>query len=236
MKCGGILSPLSATLVGEHYLGVQLEIAEPLSIFLLRVLGMTKKVAVMLDGGHCRVCTKVARKKYDPDFIEKIGLACAQTGDEIYRILYYDCATYSGTVKLPASGDSHTFTGNDTWLIKLAQRNLFAVRRGELKFRGYIPRTIPIAPSTPLTDSDFKPVFEQKGVDMRIGLDMAIFSEHKSVDIIALATNDTDCIAAMKHVRRSGVQVALVTFANCKPASGLLAHSDFNYQIDLSSL
>jgi len=71
---------------------------------------------------------------------------------------------------------------------------------------------------------------------MRIGLDMAIFSEHKSVDIIALATNDTDCIAAMKHVRRSGVQVALVTFKNCKTATGLLEHSDFNYPIDLSRL
>jgi uncharacterized LabA/DUF88 family protein len=40
---------------------------------------------------------------------------------------------------------------------------------------------------------------------MRIGIDMANLSSNRSVDTIALATNDTDCIPAMKHARRSGL-------------------------------
>jgi hypothetical protein len=51
-------------------------------------------------------------------------------------------------------------------------KNLFAVRRGVLKFRGFKPKKIPIA-TAKLTDDNFVPDFEQKGVDMRIGLDMA---------------------------------------------------------------
>ncbi len=196
---------------------------------------MTKKIAIMLDGGHCRVCAKKAGKNYDPNLIEKIGLNCVPKDHEIHRILYYDCAPFSGTTKLPVSGKKKEFIGGDAWLIELARKNLFAVRRGELKFRGYMLKNIPVTPSS-LKDTDFEASFEQKGVDMRIGLDMAIFSDNKSVDIIALATNDTDCIAAMKHARRSGLQVALVTFANCKVARGLLEHSDFNYPVDLSVL
>ncbi len=53
---------------------------------------------------------------------------------------------------------------------------------------------IPFTPAAPLTDSDFEAKFEQKGVDMRIGLDMATISQNRSIELIALATNDTDCI------------------------------------------
>jgi len=62
-----------------------------------------------------------------------------------------------------------TFQGNDNGLRELAKIERFSVRRGTLGFRGWKPRNIPIG--APLTDKDFKPVFEQKGVDIRIGLD-----------------------------------------------------------------
>ncbi len=193
-------------------------------------LSMPKKVAVMLDGGHLRVYAKKANKVFIPDYIEKIALACAEANEEIFRILYYDCSPYSGTVILPVSGNPKIFTANDTWIKDLAKKDLFAIRRGVLKFRGFVPRRIPLAPAQPLQDADFKPQFEQKGVDMRIGLDMAIISAHRGVDLIALATNDTDCIPAMKHARRSGVQVALLTFPGYNPAPELLAHADFRRQ------
>jgi uncharacterized LabA/DUF88 family protein len=64
-----------------------------------------------------------------------------------------------------------------------------------------------------------------------MGLDMAIFASSRAVDVIALATNDTDCIPAMKHARRSGIQVALVEFANCASCKELLPHADFKRQI-----
>jgi uncharacterized LabA/DUF88 family protein len=64
---------------------------------------------------------------------------------------------------------------------------------------------------------------------MRIGLDMATLSTNHSVDLIALVSNDTDCIPAMKHARRAGIQVALISVPGYNPAPELLAHSDFAY-------
>lgn len=132
---------------------------------------------------------------------------------------------------LPVSGQKAVFTSNDRWLCELAEKDLFAVRRGVLKFRGYVLNNIPFQPTGPLQDSDFRPEFEQKGVDMRIGLDMAIFSANRAVDLVALATNDTDCIPAMKHARRSGIQIALLVVPGYNPAPELLAHSDFRRNI-----
>jgi len=171
---------------------------------------MPKRIAVLLDGGHVRVHAKNAGMQFTPDYIEKVALACSNPGEEILRILYYDCAPYAGTVTLPVSGAKKTYQGTDHWMRELAQKNLFAVRRGALKFRGFAldKKKIPYQPTAPLQDTDFLPQFEQKGVDMRIGLDMAIYSANRAVDLIALVTNDTDCIPAMKHARRSGLQIA----------------------------
>jgi uncharacterized LabA/DUF88 family protein len=119
---------------------------------------------------------------------------------------------------------------------ELAKKDLFAIGRGVLKFRGFVLKKIPLRPGPALQDSDFKPEFEQKGVDMRIGLDLAIISEHRAVELIAPATNDTDCIPAMKHARRSGVQVALVIVPGYHPAPELLSHYDFSRRISWPAL
>lgn len=184
-----------------------------------------KKAAVMIDGGHLRVLARRDGHNYNPDFIEKFSQNCVVEDEKLLRVLYYDCAPYSGEVKLPVSGETHKFDGNDGWLRDLASRDLIAVRRGVLKFRGYKPRRIPIA-SEKLSDSDFKPDFEQKGVDMRIGLDMATFSTNRSVDRIVLVSGDTDCIPAMKHARIAGLQLVLVELPNQKPAPELTWHTD----------
>ena len=189
---------------------------------------MSKKITVMLDGGHLRTHAKRAQLNFNPEFIEKTARACALDTEEIFRILYYDCAPCRGTTALPVSGNSKTFTSSDAWLRELAKKDLFAIRRGVLKFRGFVLKKIPLRLGPALQDSDFRPEFEQKGVDMRIGLDMAIISAHRAVELIALATNDTDCIAAMKHARRSGVQVALIVVPGYNPAPELLSHSDFS--------
>jgi uncharacterized LabA/DUF88 family protein len=104
------------------------------------------------------------------------------------------------------------------------------VRRGVLKFRGYKPKRVPIA-AAPLTDADFKPDFEQKGVDMRIGLDIANSAERKLVDRIILVTGDTDCLPAMKQARIRGLQVVLIAIDSNHVAPELLWHSDFERRI-----
>lgn len=191
---------------------------------------MSKKITVLIDGGHLRSYLKKAGKPIDANYIEKIGLACALANEETVRILYYDCALFNGTTRLPVSRAVQTHNQTTPYLHDLAQKDLFAVRRGVLKFRGYVIKK-GHAPSSPPVDADFIPKFQQKGVDMRIGLDMATIAANRSVDLIALMTNDTDCAPAMKLVRRAGIQVALLCVPNCRPAQELLAHADFKRAI-----
>lgn len=186
---------------------------------------------MLIDGGHLRALAQAAKHTYDPDYIEKVAHACLAGDEEILRVLYYDCARFEGTVKLPVSGLSHEFKGSDLWLRQLAAKNLFAVRRGVLKFRGWKPRKMPLGAANP-TDADFKPDFEQKGVDMRIGLDMASFAEKRSVDRIVLISGDTDCVPAMKHARKAGLQVVLISLPNGRNIPELLWHADFDRLVD----
>jgi uncharacterized LabA/DUF88 family protein len=184
------------------------------------------KVAVLIDGGHLRVLARRANLTYDPDLIDKIARVCAQDDEQILRILYYDCAPYKGAAKLPVSGKMKEFSGSDTWLCRLAEKDLFAVRRGVLKFRGFKPKSVPVKHGE-LTDDDFKPDFEQKGVDMRIGLDVAVFSASHAVARIILVSADTDCIPAMKHGRKAGLQLVLIKFPNSAPPREMRQHADF---------
>jgi uncharacterized LabA/DUF88 family protein len=187
-------------------------------------------VAVLIDGGFLRALTTQAKKVYSTDLIELLAHSCVMSDERLYRALYYDCAEFSGEAKLPVSGLMHSFTGTDTLLRDLASRDFFAVRQGTLKFRGWKPRSQRVS-GVPVTDADFKPDFEQKGVDMRIGLDIATLCHSKAVQRIILVTGDTDFIPAMKHARIAGLQIVLAAPPGRKPAPELLWHADIHRQV-----
>lgn len=186
-----------------------------------------KKLVLMIDGGFLRVAARKAKIHYDPDFIESFAKCCVSAQEELFRVLYYDCAPYQGQQTLPVSGTLQIFPGSGQWLKDLAKKELLAVRLGVLKFRGYKLKKIPVSGIANLTDADFHPDFEQKGVDMRIGLDIAAYSALKGIDRIALVTADTDCVPAMKLARKSGVQVVLIALPHGITPSELTEHADF---------
>jgi uncharacterized LabA/DUF88 family protein len=185
-----------------------------------------KKTIIMIDGGYLRkIVQKNANQKYNPDYIEKCALDLQSKEIDLIRVLYYDCPLFEGNTKLPISGKKQKFSNQSRWLNSLAIKNLFAVREGILKFRGYIPKSIPLK-SKPLNDNDFSPCFEQKGVDMRIGLDIAQYSHNKTIDKIILISNDTDCVPALKYARKNGIFVSIVQYISEKIAPELLYHVD----------
>jgi uncharacterized LabA/DUF88 family protein len=186
-----------------------------------------KKLVLMIDGGFLRVAAKKARIRYDPNFIEAFSKICPAVDEELFRSLYYDCAPYQGHQNLPVSGLPQTFTDSGQWLQDLAKKELMAVRLGVLKFRGYKLKRTPVAGVATLTDADFRPDFEQKGVDMRIGLDIASYSALRCVDRIGLVTADTDCVPAMKLARKSGVQIILIALPGETTPSELAQHADY---------
>jgi uncharacterized LabA/DUF88 family protein len=62
----------------------------------------------------------------------------------------------------------------------------------------------------PPQPSDMVPNLQQKGVDMRIGMDVAALAIKRLVERIILFSGDTDMIPAMKLARREGLQVFVV--------------------------
>lgn len=168
------------------------------------------KVALLIDGGFLRATSQKAGQTYDRDFIARFANHCIVQGEYLLRVFYYDAPLYRGKVKLPVSGAEKVFQASDRWLDDIAKLERFAVRRGTLGFRGWKPKAVPIDGNRTLTDNDFSPIFEQKGVDMRIGLDIANFAKTLSVERIILVSGDQDMIPAMKEARKAGLEVAAI--------------------------
>ena len=188
------------------------------------------KVAVFIDGGHLRACAKSANRPYTPELVVKIAKACVEPAETLFRILYYDCEQFAGSVKLPVSGNTKSYPGGSPFLSDLAREELVAVRRGILKSRGWERRPSSLksgAPSVALTDADFQAKWEQKGVDLRIGLDIVTMTESRAADLIVLLTGDTDLIPAMKLARGRGLQLAGLDLPNRKIVPELKPHLDF---------
>lgn len=76
-----------------------------------------------------------------------------------------------------------------------------------------------------LTDDDFDPGFRQKGVDMRIGLDIASLAYKRLVDQIVLISGDGDFVPAAKLARREGIDFVL-------DAMGQPIHEQLRQHID----
>lgn len=200
--------------------------------------------AILLDGGFI---TKKLRNKLNRDVtaedvveycecLQKIRLV---QNYELLRIYYYDARVIDDSFARPVSGNPHTMSSHHSFrrqqalFDKLETTPGFALRMGSVKL-GYEkwklgPAAIKSLMQAPraLTDEDFLPSMTQKGVDMRIGLDIARLSIRELVRMIIVATSDSDFIPAFKFARREGVKVVLDTLGHHAVSRELKVHSDF---------
>lgn len=77
-----------------------------------------------------------------------------------------------------------------------------------------------------LQNDDVSLDLRQKGVDMRIGLDIAALALKKFVNTIVLVTGDSDFVPAAKLARREGVQFILDALWQPRKVDALLEHID----------
>ncbi len=81
-----------------------------------------------------------------------------------------------------------------------------------------------------LAESDVRLELRQKGVDMRLGMDIASIVLKKQANTLVLVTGDSDFVPAAKLARREGAEVILDPMRqNIQPA--LQEHIDGLYSV-----
>lgn len=153
--------------------------------------------------------------------------------DELYRVFYYDCPPVSKKVYHPylkktvdLSKDG-VFHWTNSFFNALKCKRKVALRLGKISesqiYYTLKPNIVKKIYSgsidvKDISKSDFMFVANQKGVDMKIGLDIASLSYKKQVDRIVLISGDSDFVSAAKLARREGIDFILDPLhANIKP-------------------
>ncbi len=191
------------------------------------------KVAILVDGGYYRKRvnnlvgkkTPEGRAKELEDYCKHHINDTNHEGEHyLYRIFYYDCPPLDKVVFHPLGAQQINFKKSETykWTIdflnELKKKRKFALRMGKLstgsaEFRIKHSVTKKLLSGAirleDLKESDFEVDFEQKGVDMRIGLDIASLAHKRQVDQIILISGDSDFVPAAKHARREGIDFIL---------------------------
>lgn len=212
------------------------------------------KVAILVDGGFYRKRAKflwgektAEARARELEAYCKAHLHKKDAGIErvLYRIFYYDCepigrrTVYHPLTKRNVDMDkSDTYRWMTVFLEELKKRRKFALRLGELSenmhynLRPSITKKL-LAGSmklSDLTEDDFEFFSQQKGVDMRIGVDIASMAFKKQVDQIILIAGDSDFVPAAKMARREGIDFILdPMWASVRP--NLFEHIDGLYSM-----
>lgn len=192
------------------------------------------RTAILVDGGFYRKrVNQICGMKSPTERAEELFRYClrhlhngrnSDAQSELYRIFYYDCPPLDGFIYDPLQKKNvnlektETFKWTNDFFTELSRKRKVAIRKGVLlqHERGYCftraaTKDI-LSGKLPLSDvenSHLMPVFQQKGVDIKIGIDIIHLAYRKLVDQIILITGDSDFVPAAKMARVEGVDVVL---------------------------
>jgi uncharacterized LabA/DUF88 family protein len=190
--------------------------------------------AILIDGGfflrRFRTCYP-SRDSADPQVVAKVAFELALshleekhgTRHDLYRIFFYDCPPLQKKAHLPISRKAFDFSKTPQSVFRLALHDELrklrkvALRLGHLmnhtEWRLKEGRLKQLLDGrhefAALGDEDFEFATIQKGVDMRIGIDIASLSFKRQVDQIVLVAGDSDFVPAAKLARREGIDFVL---------------------------
>lgn len=186
---------------------------------------MSEKYAILIDGGFIKKKLKQSNQHFPTideisGEIDRIKTHDSLNGMKLLRVYFYDASPASTTLVNPVDGATCDLSAHPDY-----QRNISlhqqiemlsdaAFREGETSVHGWslgsaAMKDISKNGARPIAARDFVPNIEQKGVDLRIGLDIARLSTRRLVDVIVVVTGDSDMIPAFKFARREGLRIYL---------------------------
>lgn len=191
------------------------------------------RTAIMVDGGfYQKRARTLFGEKTGQERANELYDYCLrhlrQRGGEkakyLYRIFVYDCPPAEKTIMHPLTQRSvnlkktDLYTWSNSFHEALITKRKVALRMGELleSTAGYALKPEVVkrlcrgeTQVADLKEQDFRLDIQQKGVDMRIGLDIASLAYKRLVDQIVLIAGDSDFVPAAKHARREGIDFVL---------------------------
>ncbi|MBU6462245.1 MAG: NYN domain-containing protein [Bradyrhizobium sp.] len=185
---------------------------------------MPGKFAILMDGGFVKKKLKQTTKNFPSvaDFrteVARIKAHPALVGHDLLRVYFYDAPPASGAMTNPISQaqinlNAHPDHPKNVSLHQLLEVEPdFALRMGESAIHGWTigNSALKQMARTPrqLVATDMVPNIEQKGVDLRIGLDIARLALREMVSAVVVVTGDSDLVPAFKFARREGCRVYL---------------------------
>lgn len=142
----------------------------------------------------------------------------------LYRVFYYDCPPSGAVIWNPVTqknvplAKTNLYSWTKDFHEELAHRRKFALRMGELldTHGGYTLKKdslkkLLVGKKTlnDLTDDDLDLNIRQKGVDMKLGLDIASLAYGGIVNQVIMIAGDSDFVPAAKMARRQGIDFIL---------------------------
>jgi uncharacterized LabA/DUF88 family protein len=189
--------------------------------------------AILIDGGfflrRFRSCYP-QKDPGDPQVVAKSAFELAlshleerNTHHDLYRIFFYDCSPLQKKAHTPVLRKAIDFSKTPQSVFRVAlhdelrKTRKVALRLGHLmdhsewrlkdgKLKRLLEGSLKF---DSLVDDDFDYATAQKGVDMRVGLDIASLSYKRQVDQIVLVAGDSDFVPAAKLARREGIDFVL---------------------------
>lgn len=186
---------------------------------------MPEKYALLLDGGFViKKLQKALGQFPKPEDIEE---ACGRlqqhpllADESLLRIYFYHAPPAQEALINPIDqkrlqlSATPIFRQNNSLLDRLEMMPNFALRLGETithdwKIGSAAMKSLTCGSPRMLEANDLVPNTAQKGVDLRIGLDIARLSLRQLVSTIVVATGDSDLVPAFRFARREGIRVYL---------------------------
>jgi uncharacterized LabA/DUF88 family protein len=200
------------------------------------------QLALLLDGGFVkkRLARHLAAFPSAADvrrFVDSIANHDALAPSRVFRVYWHDAEPFAEKRRNPIDGKQTHFGStmeavrNRELMNELEAQPDFAVRRGDLFSRGWrvaseAMKELAKQPPRNLKGADLEPVFVQKGVDMRIELDIASLALKRLVSGVVLVSGDSDMMPAMKLARREGLRVYLHAMGHPERRRELVVHAD----------
>lgn len=153
---------------------------------------MPRQTAVFIDGGYWAAVLRDEFGLPKIDFGRLVEFMTA--GNELLRAYYYYCMPHQSNP--PTQEESERYARARRFMDALSRLPRFEIRLGKLEYRG-------------VNAADNKPIFEQKRVDIMLGVDMVLLAAKQRIDRVAIVTGDSDFIPALKVAKNEGILVHL---------------------------